>query len=51
VRSTTFPLTTPRADTPQVMPFYSGAHAVIGGPFTILRFTERDLPDLVYPSN
>jgi hypothetical protein len=32
----------------QVMPFYSGAHAAVGGPFTILRFSEPDLPDLVY---
>jgi len=32
----------------QVMPFYSGAHAAVGGPFTILRFSEHDLPDLVY---
>ncbi len=32
----------------QVMPFYSGAHAAVGGPFTILRFAEPDLPDLVY---
>ncbi len=32
----------------QVMPFYSGAHAAVGGPFTVLRFSEPDLPDLVY---
>lgn len=32
----------------QVMPFYSGAHAAVGGPFTMLRFAEPDLPDLVY---
>jgi hypothetical protein len=32
----------------QVMPFYSGAHAAVGGPFTILRFSEHDLPDIVY---
>ena len=32
----------------QVMPFYSGAHAAVGGPFTMLRFSEPDLPDLVY---
>jgi hypothetical protein len=32
----------------QVIPFYSGAHAALGGPFTILRFAEPDLPDLVY---
>ena len=32
----------------QVMPIYSGAHAAVGGPFTMLRFAEPDLPDLVY---
>jgi hypothetical protein len=32
----------------QVMPFYSGAHAAVGGSFSILRFTEPDLPDIVY---
>jgi Domain of unknown function (DUF5753)/Helix-turn-helix domain len=32
----------------QVIPFYSGAHAAVGGPFTILRFSDPDLPDLVY---
>jgi transcriptional regulator with XRE-family HTH domain len=32
----------------QVIPLYSGAHAAVGGPFTILRFSEPDLPDLVY---
>ncbi|MGH3786742.1 MAG: helix-turn-helix domain-containing protein [Pseudonocardiaceae bacterium] len=32
----------------QVMPFYSGAHVAVGGPFTILRFSEPDLPDIVY---
>jgi hypothetical protein len=32
----------------QVMPFYAGAHAALGGPFTILRFGEPDLPDIVY---
>jgi hypothetical protein len=32
----------------QVMPFYSGAHAAVGGPFSILRFSEPDLPDIVY---
>jgi Domain of unknown function (DUF5753)/Helix-turn-helix domain len=32
----------------QVMPFYSGAHAAVGGPFAILRFSEPDLPDIVY---
>jgi hypothetical protein len=30
------------------MPFWSGAHAAVGGPFTILRLAERDPPDLVY---
>jgi transcriptional regulator with XRE-family HTH domain len=32
----------------QVVPFDAGPHAAAGGPFTILRFPEPDLPDLVY---
>jgi hypothetical protein len=32
----------------QVMPFGSANHAAASGPFTILRFTEPDLPDVVY---
>jgi transcriptional regulator with XRE-family HTH domain len=32
----------------QVIPFAVGAHAAAGGPFSILRFSERDLPDVVY---
>lgn len=32
----------------QVAPFHFGGHAAAGGPFTILRFAERDLPDIVY---
>ncbi|MBV8541630.1 MAG: helix-turn-helix domain-containing protein [Pseudonocardiales bacterium] len=32
----------------QVIPIYSGAHPAVGGPFTILRFSEPDLPDIVY---
>ncbi len=32
----------------QVLPFRYGGHAAAGGPFTILRFAERDLPDVVY---
>jgi transcriptional regulator with XRE-family HTH domain len=32
----------------QVLPFHRGAHAAAGGPFTILRFAEPDLPDIVY---
>jgi transcriptional regulator with XRE-family HTH domain len=32
----------------QVIGFDSGAHAAAGGPFTILRFPEIDLPDVVY---
>jgi transcriptional regulator with XRE-family HTH domain len=32
----------------QVMPFAVGAHAAAGGPFSILRFSERDLADVVY---
>jgi hypothetical protein len=34
--------------TVQVVPIYSGAHVAVGGPFTILRFSEPDLPDIVY---
>ncbi|HEV2370526.1 MAG TPA: helix-turn-helix transcriptional regulator [Streptosporangiaceae bacterium] len=32
----------------QIVPFRIGSHAAAGGPFTILRFPEPDLPDLVY---
>jgi hypothetical protein len=32
----------------QVVPFDAGGHAATGGPFTILRFSEPDLPDIVY---
>lgn len=32
----------------QIVPFHAGAHAAAGGPFTILRFPEPDLPDVVY---
>jgi hypothetical protein len=32
----------------QVMPFASGGHAAAGGPFSILRFPEPDLSDVVY---
>jgi transcriptional regulator with XRE-family HTH domain len=32
----------------QIVPFHSGPHAAAGGPFTILRFPEPDLPDVVY---
>ncbi|NRQ30534.1 helix-turn-helix domain-containing protein [Nonomuraea sp. NN258] len=34
--------------TVQIMPFDRGGHAAAGGPFSILRFPERDLPDVVY---
>jgi transcriptional regulator with XRE-family HTH domain len=34
--------------TVQVLPFRFGSHAAAGGAFTILRFAESDLPDLVY---
>ncbi|MCW2717744.1 MAG: helix-turn-helix domain protein [Pseudonocardia sp.] len=34
--------------TVQVLPFRFGGHAAAGGPFTILRFAEPDLPDVVY---
>jgi transcriptional regulator with XRE-family HTH domain len=32
----------------QIMPFKFGGHAAEGGAFTILRFPEPDLPDIVY---
>jgi transcriptional regulator with XRE-family HTH domain len=32
----------------QVLPFSAGSHAAMGGPFTILRFAEPDLHDVVY---
>jgi transcriptional regulator with XRE-family HTH domain len=32
----------------QVMPFSQGGHPAAGGSFTILRFAEPDLPDIVY---
>jgi hypothetical protein len=32
----------------QVVPFELGGHAAAGGPFSILRFADRDLPDVVY---
>lgn len=34
--------------TVQVMPYDAGGHAAAGGPFTIVRFNEPDLPDVVY---
>src|SRR6266536_6289303 len=36
------------AVTLQVLPFSTGAHPAMGGPFTILRFAEPDLADVVY---
>jgi hypothetical protein len=32
----------------QVIPLATTWHAAAGGPFTILRFAEPDLPDVVY---
>jgi hypothetical protein len=32
----------------QVLPFGSGAHPAMAGAFTILRFGDRELPDVVY---
>ena len=32
----------------QMLSFRVGSHAAAGGPFTILRFAEPDLPDIVY---
>jgi hypothetical protein len=36
------------AVTLQILPFSAGAHSAMGGPFTILRFAEPDLADVVY---
>jgi transcriptional regulator with XRE-family HTH domain len=36
------------AVTLQILPFRSGPHPAMGGPFTILRFAEPDLRDVVY---
>jgi transcriptional regulator with XRE-family HTH domain len=41
-------MSTMRGVTVQVLPFRLGGHAAAGGPFTILRFAEPDLPDVVY---
>ncbi len=32
----------------QVIPFHAGGHAATGGGFTILRFPDQDLPDVIY---
>ena len=32
----------------QVVPFGAGGHAGAGGSFSVLRFADRDLPDVVY---
>lgn len=32
----------------QILPFTAGSHSAMGGPFTILRFAEPDLHDVVY---
>jgi hypothetical protein len=32
----------------QIIPFLAGGHAAAGGSFSILRFPDRDLPDVVY---
>ena len=32
----------------QVVPFARGGHAAAGGSFTVLRFSEREVPDVVY---
>jgi transcriptional regulator with XRE-family HTH domain len=36
------------AVTLQILPFGAGGHPALGGPFTILRFAEPDLRDVVY---
>ena len=32
----------------QVVPFARGGHAAAGGSFTVLRFSEQEVPDVVY---
>lgn len=32
----------------QVVPFHAGGHAAVGGPVTLLRMSEPDVPDVVY---
>jgi hypothetical protein len=32
----------------QVIPFHAGGHAAAGGAFTMLRFADEELPDVVY---
>jgi hypothetical protein len=32
----------------QVVPFHTGGHSAAGGAFSILRFPDQDLPDIVY---
>jgi hypothetical protein len=32
----------------QVVPFHVGGHSAAGGAFTILRFPDHDLPDVIY---
>jgi hypothetical protein len=32
----------------QVLPFAAGGHAALGGAFSLLRFPDHDLPDVVY---
>jgi hypothetical protein len=32
----------------QVIPFHAGGHAAAGGAFTLLRFADQELPDVVY---
>jgi transcriptional regulator with XRE-family HTH domain len=34
--------------TVQIAPFSIGGHAAAGGPFSVLRFAQPDLPDIVY---
>jgi hypothetical protein len=36
------------AVTVQILPFSAGAHRAMGGAFTILRYTEPDLRDVVF---
>ena len=32
----------------QIIPFHAGGHAAAGGAFSLLRFADEELPDVVY---
>ncbi|GAA5108184.1 helix-turn-helix domain-containing protein [Nocardia iowensis] len=41
-------MTNKRSVTIQVLPYRAGGHAAAGSSFTMLRFAERELPDIIY---